>query len=89
MDRIRSCTETLQCSPALVPLLGLVSSDVAGADIKRIAGKLDRALERLRRVLSAWLDRFSTSEERDVLAVKQLLSVITSALESTIREVMS
>ncbi|KAF9445711.1 hypothetical protein P691DRAFT_734529 [Macrolepiota fuliginosa MF-IS2] len=49
--------------------------------MKRIAGKVDRGLERLRRTVSAWLERFSATGGQIVSNVTELLSVITNTLE--------
>lgn len=88
MDRIQSCSKALHVSTSLVPLLSLVASDATEPEMKRAAGKVDRALERLRRIISAWLERFSVTDDDQVISkAKELLSIITNVLELTIKEV--
>ncbi len=79
------CFERLD---ALVSLLrGVVSSETE-TEVQRASGKVDRALERLRRSISSFLDRSSCTNDQVFLNSKELFSVIIDALNLTISEVI-
>lgn len=87
IDKIETSAKGLRTSAALVQLLEQVDSTTAEPEAKRIAAKVDRALERLRRSASAWLERHSATRDRTCSTLKELLLAITSVLELAIQEV--
>jgi separase len=66
-----------------------MASNEAQTEAKRVAEKIDRALGRLRRSLSTWLDRPSAPSSQLFSAAKELFSAIMGVLNSTIQEVIA
>lgn len=87
VERIESCVTELRTSTILVQLLEQTDSTTAEADVKRIAAKVDRALERLRRSASTWLERYSAARDCTYSQFKELLLTITTVLETSIQQV--
>lgn len=87
-NKLHLCSNALRDSTALVSLLrGVVSSETE-TEVQRASGKVDRALERLRRSISSFLDRSSCTNDQVFLNSKELFSVIIDALNLTISEVI-
>ncbi|EKM75331.1 hypothetical protein AGABI1DRAFT_80074 [Agaricus bisporus var. burnettii JB137-S8] len=78
VERIESCVTELRTSTILVQLLEQIDSTTAEVDVKRIAAKVDRALERLRRSASTWLERYSAARDCTYSQFKELLLTITT-----------
>ncbi|KXN84922.1 Separin [Leucoagaricus sp. SymC.cos] len=89
VDKIQTCSSDVRDSTILVPLLCAIVLEAADSETKRVAEKVDRALERLRRLISAWLDRFSAVADQVFSSTKELFSVIAEILRLTIRDVIA
>jgi separase len=74
-------------SAALTSLLQSVISVEAEAEVRHVAGKIDRALERLRRSISSWLDRLSATSDSVSAIAKAMLVVNMEILASVIQRV--
>jgi len=88
VNKLCSCSNVLRDSTALVSLLQGVISSETETEMQRASGKIDRALERLRRCIISFLDRSSCTNDQVFLNAKELFSVIIDALNLTISEVI-
>jgi len=88
VNKLYSCSNALRDSTALVSLLQGVISSETETEMQRASGKVDRALERLRRCITSFLDRSSCTNDQIFLNAKELFSVIIDALNLTISEVI-
>jgi len=88
VNKLCSCSNALRDSTALVSLLQGVISSETETEMQRASGKVDRALERLRRCITSFLDRSSCTNDQVFLNAKELFSVIIDALSLTISEVI-
>jgi len=89
VNKLYSCSNALRDSTALVTLLQGVILSETETEVQRASGKIDRALERLRRCITSFLDRSSPTNDQVFVNAKELFSVIIDALNLTISEVIN
>ncbi|KAJ3567488.1 hypothetical protein NP233_g6332 [Leucocoprinus birnbaumii] len=88
VEKLQLCCKILRESDDLTSLLQTTISNEADKEVQRAASKVDRAFERFRRSISAWLDGPSSSNDQVFSNAKEMLSVTTEILHSTIQKVL-